>query len=281
MFDYGLLRNIKVLTIINTALSIILILSLLIFVRDLLTPTRNIQSSKFKVQNSKSKVQRERTLKDFESIVKNNPFGFPGGELKPLRGAEESLSFDMRLIGTVSGGSDYAIFLTKDGKQEVFKRGERVFNSGRLERVYKDKVIISKEGKRSEIPLSDILTVETIRPESGAQSFVRSLGKDFIVNQEGILHALENPARLMTDARLQPNYVNGIQEGFMLREVRNGGIYESLGLQNGDVLLRINNYDITNPEIALQALTALKGMDRVALDIIRNGARMTLNYQIR
>ncbi|MFN3396727.1 MAG: hypothetical protein ACK4Z9_08060, partial [Thermodesulfovibrionales bacterium] len=118
--------------------------------------------------------------------------------------------------------------------------------------------------------------------EQGATSLVRSSGNNtFIVNQEGILHALENPSQLMTDARLQPNYVNGRQEGFMLREVRNGGIYQSLGLQNGDVLLRINNYDITNPEIALQAFTALKGMDRVGLDIIRNGTRMTLNYQIR
>ena len=63
--------------------------------------------------------------------------------------------------------------------------------------------------------------------------------------------------------------------------MRNGGIYQSLGLQNGDALLRINEYNISNPENALQAFTALRGMDRVQVDIVRDGTKMTLTYQIR
>ncbi|MFN3481026.1 MAG: type II secretion system protein N [Thermodesulfovibrionales bacterium] len=288
MLNHGLSRNIRLLTAINMILSVFLVLSLLLLMRDILSPEFNPSTgaSQFKAKVNPSVV--ERSLKDLEPVLKKNPFGFSGGELRPITGTEDSSSFDMRLVGTVSGGINYAIFLTKEGKQEVFKRGERIFNSGILERVYKDKVVIQTGGRKREIPLSDILTIENTNvdklgsKEQGATSLVRSSGNNtFIVNQEGILHALENPSQLMTDARLQPNYVNGHQEGFMLREVKNGGIYQSLGLQNGDVLLRINNYDITNPEIALQAFTALKGMDRVGLDIIRNGTRMTLNYQIR
>jgi len=52
-------------------------------------------------------------------------------------------------------------------------------------------------------------------------------------------------------------------------------------LQDGDVLLRINEYDISNPERALQAFTALKGMERVQVDLIRSGSRMTMTYQIK
>jgi general secretion pathway protein C len=86
---------------------------------------------------------------------------------------------------------------------------------------------------------------------------------------------------MMTDARLRPNIVNGREEGFALSEVKSGGVYQSLGLQDGDVLLRINEYDISNPERALQAFTALKGLDRVQIDLVRSGARMTMTYQIR
>lgn len=112
--------------------------------------------------------------------------------------------------------------------------------------------------------------------------FARSAGRGtFLVDQKKVLDALENPNQLMTDARLQPNIANGRQEGFILREVRNGGIYQSLGLQNGDVLLRINDYNISNPENALQAFTALRGMDRVQVDIMRGGQKMTMTYQIR
>lgn len=283
MLNYGLLRNIRLLTAINIILSVLFVFLLLVLLRDILSPGFSPSGGLHQRKTQVNPSVAERSLKDLEPVLKNNPFGFAGGELRPIKETEDSSSFEMRLVGTVSGGLNYAIFLTKDGKQEVFKRGERIFNSGILERVYKDSVIIYAGGRKREIPLSDILTIETTKgKEPGLTSFVKSSGENsFVVNQEGIMHALENPSQLMTDARLQPNYVNGRQEGFMLREVRNGGIYQSLGLQNGDILLRINNYDITNPEIALQAFTALKGMDRVDLDIIRNGTRMTLNYQIR
>lgn len=288
MLNYGLKRlwNVRNLTAFNMILSVLLILSLLILIRDLLQPELHLSTETNNVETQKRDIG---SLDELAPILKNNPFGFSAGELKPITDvskAEASSSLELRLIGTISGGVDYAIFITKDGKQEVFKRGDKIFDSGMLERVYKDRAVISEGGKRREIPLADILSIETVRPESLGHStglsFVRDSGNNtFVVSQEGILSALNNPEHLMTDARLQPNYVNGRQEGFVLREVKRGGIYQSLGLRNGDVLLRINNYDITNPEIALQALTALKGMERVDLDIIRNGSKMTLNYQLR
>ena len=85
----------------------------------------------------------------------------------------------------------------------------------------------------------------------------------------------------MTDARFIPNVVDGRQQGFILRELKPGGIYQSLGLQNEDILLRINEYDISTPDTALQAFIALRGLDRADLDIVRNGSKMTMTYQIR
>lgn len=78
-----------------------------------------------------------------------------------------------------------------------------------------------------------------------------------------------------------PNIKNGVQEGFSISEVRPGGLYESLGLRNGDILLRINNLEISKPEVAIQAMSALRGMNTVNLDIIRNSSKLTMSYQIR
>jgi general secretion pathway protein C len=102
-----------------------------------------------------------------------------------------------------------------------------------------------------------------------------------VLDQQIVSANVENPNQIMTEARLLPYVVDGKQQGFMLAEVKPGGIYESLGLQDDDVLLKVNGRDISSPESALQSLTALRGMDRVALDIIRNGDKMTLTYQIR
>ena len=101
------------------------------------------------------------------------------------------------------------------------------------------------------------------------------------MDQKAVQYAIDNPTQIMTDAKLIPNMVKGKQEGFTLREVRKNGLYDSLGMQNGDVLLRVNNFNISSPESALQAFTALKGMDKVQLDIVRNNNRMTMNYQIK
>lgn len=233
-----------------------------------------------------------RPFHEYDVIVKNNPFGITDAQLTMLASppSQEGAGRDFRLIGTMAGPGRYlyGIFSDASGKQEVFKIGDSVFGVGTLADVKRDKASIRRDGRTTEVPLADIGVVEdaaTGKDKLGrgeAPGFVKSTGRDtYVVDQKAILHALENPNQLMTDARLQPNLVAGRQEGYILREVRQGGIYHSLGLMNGDVLLRINNYDISHPDNALQAFSALRGMDRVALDIVRNGAKTTLTYQIK
>jgi type II secretion system protein C len=282
-----LLRHPKLLTLFNVLLSLSLLVLALLFARDVLTYSyRKVE----RLQSPAPAAHRmKRGLMDYVGILANNPFGFPAGQLKPLSvsgGGPVSRS-DILLIGTVSGApaDSYAIFTDKSGKQEVFRIGEAVYNVGKLKRIYRDTVLISEGGRNIEIPMAELLTVREASPTGGNVSpsaFARSIGSGtFIVDQKKVLFALENPNQLMTDARLQPNFIDGKQEGFILREVKQGGIYQNLGLQNGDVLLRINDYNISNPDNALQAFTALRGMDRVQVDILRGGAKMTLTYQIR
>ena len=170
--------------------------------------------------------------------------------------------------------------------QELFKIGETVPGIGTLHDIKTDRAVIRNKDQSYEFPMEDIAE-ETDRQVSGGHSrissdFARRIGKGmYIVDQRKVQQAIENPSQMMTDARLRPYIKNGKEEGFMLSEVKPGGIYNSLGLRNGDVLLRINEYDISNPETALQAFTALRGMDRVQIDLVRAGSKMTMTYQIK
>ncbi len=92
------------------------------------------------------------------------------------------------------------------------------------------------------------------------------------------MQAIDNPSEVLIDACLQPNFIDGRQEGFILKKVKNNGIYSNLGLQDGDVLLKINDYSITNPESALQPFHAIRGLETIKVDIIRDGTRKTLTY---
>ena len=280
-------RYYRLLTTFNLLIGILAVIFFMLFVRDILSAfSRRTARPIQRVLASKSV---SRNFHEYDLILKNNPFGFPAGRLEPISSPEGSAvsRSDITLIGTVAGPEkySYAVFLEKDGKQDVFRIGAPVFGIGKLRSVEKDRVLIDGGAGRIEMKIADILAIKEGNPAAdspGISDFARSAGNDmFIVNQQEILHALDNPTQLMTNARLQPNIVNGRQEGFVLREVKRGGIYQNLGLHDGDVLLRINNYNISNPENALQAFTALRGMDRVQLDIVRNGSKMTLTYQIR
>lgn len=276
----------------NILLGVVLVVSSIFLVRDALSHyfehEKNVRKSAGRVPEA-SAPKPEKQLSDYAPILANNPFGFPGGEIKNLTGSagHGSPRGDVTLIGTVAGPRElsYGIFRDAAGVQEVFKIGEPVFGIGELHRVERDKVVIRKGAATEEILLEDVKVREVKNQPSASlstPSFARKIGRStYMVDQARLQQAIANPGQMMTDARLKPNIVDGKEEGFVLSEVRAGGIYQSLGLQDGDVLLRINEYDISNPERALQAFTALKGMDRVQVDIMRAGSRMTMTYQIK
>jgi type II secretion system protein C len=281
-----ILRNPKIAALINILLALLLVATALFFIRDVLSTIFPRKENPL-YQEKKVQAAPPVGLMDYALIMKKNPFGFPAGELKPISAVTEATASpsEIILIGTVAGRRDssYAIFADSTGQQEVFRPGARVFGTGTLKKVEKASVTINSGGKDLVIKLSDIATVKEIKAGGMPVSpFGRRTGAmAYQLDQRAVQRAIEKPDQILTDARFVPYIVDGMQQGFILREVRPGGIYQSLGLRNEDILLRINEYAISNPEAALQAFTALKGIDRAELDIIRNDSKMTMSYQIR
>ena len=288
------LFNKRHITYLNIALSAVFLLLVLFLVRDILSSSREKKETVSSTALPGGTTERRMLLEEYAPVLKNNPFGFPGGELHPLSASSGThaphANNDITLIGTVVGPRQlsYAIFQDTTGMQELYKIGETVPGIGILHDIKTDSALIRDKDQSYELPLADIAEeTETASQASGGHSritsdFARRIGKGmYIVDQRKVQHAIENPSQMMTDARLKPYIKNGEEEGFMLSEVKPGGIYQSLGLRNGDVLLRINEYDISNPETALQAFTALRGMDRVQIDLVRAGSKMTMTYQIK
>ncbi|HJV35606.1 PDZ domain-containing protein, partial [Geomonas sp.] len=104
---------------------------------------------------------------------------------------------------------------------------------------------------------------------------------NYVVDQRALNAALDNIGQAMTDARLLPSVKDGKVEGFRVSEVKPQGIFGTIGIRNGDVLLRINDFPIDSPEKAIQSFASLKGQSRIKLDLIRDGQPTTFNYDIR
>jgi general secretion pathway protein C len=242
-------------------------------------------------------VPQENTdFMSYSPILLRNPFGRPA-KLYPLsvapgsQAASGGLPENLLLVGTVKGPDELSFAIFEDTskrapfRQEVVRHGGEVLEYGTLSRIEPDSVEVRQQGKTFTIPIVPLERNRTRQAKAGAApdtSLARKVGNtEYILNREKVEHSLENPEKLLTDARLLPHFRDGKQEGFRMFEVKRGGIYESLGLKNGDILLRVNDLEIANPEVAIQAMTALRGMDRVNLDIIRRGDTLSMTYEIR
>jgi general secretion pathway protein C len=102
----------------------------------------------------------------------------------------------------------------------------------------------------------------------------------FGVPRSAVDGALNNLSELATQARIVPAFEGGKPVGFKLFSIKPGSLYSKIGLQNGDVVNRINGFEMSSPEKGLEVYQKLKDSSNVTVDIKRRGKPMTLDYTI-
>jgi general secretion pathway protein C len=88
-------------------------------------------------------------------------------------------------------------------------------------------------------------------------------------------------SKLMTQIRVVPNFTDGQPDGFKIFAIRPGSLFAKIGLQNGDVLKRVNGVEIQGPEQAFEAYQRLKDETSIQIDLVRRNENKTLNYEVR
>jgi general secretion pathway protein C len=117
--------------------------------------------------------------------------------------------------------------------------------------------------------------------DAGVADIVRIDTGTWQVRRERLLENFANVGSLSSQATVTPYFVQGQQLGFRLSQIRAGGVLQQIGLQEGDVLQKVNGLDIHTPQEALQAYQQLQTESTVRLSILRNNSPTTLTYEIR
>jgi general secretion pathway protein C len=233
-------------------------------------------------------------LLSFAPIVEKGLFGkATQGKLAPItqttaaKSAPGTSQKDLILLGTAVGSfrETFALIQKQSTKEErVFRLGDQVFDIGPLVAVKKEVAEIQAGGQRIKIltPTAPA-EAEKTQPQAGAPGGLASQvgAGSYVVDQRALNAALDNIGQAMTDARLLPSVKDGKVEGFRVSEVKPAGVFGMVGIRNGDVLLRINDFPIDSPEKAIQSFVSLKGQSRIKLDLIRDGQPTTFTYDIR
>jgi general secretion pathway protein C len=104
---------------------------------------------------------------------------------------------------------------------------------------------------------------------------------EYEVPKTEIDKTLSNLNDVAMQARIVPAFKDGVAQGFKLFSIRPDSIYTKIGIQNGDVIKRINGYDLNSPEKALEIYSKLKEASRIDIEVERNGASVRKTYNVR
>lgn len=104
---------------------------------------------------------------------------------------------------------------------------------------------------------------------------------EFSIPRQEIDNVLSNLNKVATQARIVPSFHNGKANGFKLFSIRPNSLYSKIGIQNGDIVQKINGYEINSPDKALEIYSKLKDAQSITVDLVRRGKSKTLSYSIR
>ena len=104
---------------------------------------------------------------------------------------------------------------------------------------------------------------------------------EYNVDRTEVDRVLANLNDVATQARIVPSFKNGKSNGFKMFSIKPGSIFSKIGLQNGDVIQKINGYDMNSPDRALELFGKLREATSLAIELNRRGQGTNMNYNIK
>lgn len=205
----------------------------------------------------------------------------------------------LQLIGTVVGGPRaYAVILDRTTREQaLYHLEDLVAGEAKVVAIRRNEVVLLRGTQQEILRPPEAKSAATaasrrqghtrprspVPPQKAAQdSGVRQVtANKWVLDRREMIRALENVPQLLTKARLVPNFTDGRPDGFRIFAIVPNSFYDKIGLQNGDVLQRINGIDIKDPQSFLSVFQQLRDESRVTMDLVRNNVRDSFEYEIQ
>lgn len=227
-------------------------------------------------------IKKKLSLGELKQINSRNIFGKEEAPTKPAENTVASKELKMRLVATsvTKNRSPFAILEDQknNNEQDVFEIEQVAFSRAKVIEITADYVKLnfnnSIEILRIDINDNSANTAENDAPIDDSQT-------EFVLDESEINDNLANLPRLLADARAVPYFRNGESVGMRLFAIRQGSIYEKLGLKNGDIINFVNNQSVADPSQAIKLFEDLKTERSIGVKLERNGEIKSFNYSIR
>jgi general secretion pathway protein C len=215
-----------------------------------------------------------------ERIVDRNLFGSSEvAEVVPEQALEdeelEATALPLKLLGTAASPDAALAWAAIDDlqlrKHRIVATGGEV-GGATVVRIERKRVVLRNGAKLEELSLEDRQTPGQVtaqrptRPErpspvarrENLAARVRAVAENrFEVNSQDVQEAARNPAALFSEARILPRYEEGQMVGIQLNAIKEGSLFQEVGLQDGDTIIEFNGQSLGTPADSAQFLQQL------------------------
>jgi len=245
----------------------------------------------------------DRKLFDVSTLVPSAPAPDEQEELEATR-------LPLRLLGTAASSRpelSWAAVEDQDQRKEVVvKLGDALAGQAKVVGIERRRIILDNRGQREELALEEDAgeapnprsarsmrrpnrpSRSAARPARRANNpagdaRVRRLAENrFQVNREDVVElAGRNPAEIFSSARILPKYDGGQMVGIQLNNVKQGSLFQEIGIQDGDTITQFNGIQIDSPQGSAEVLRELTQAERFEVTVTSaDGKPRTLTYEV-
>lgn len=200
----------------------------------------------------------------------------------------------LQLLGAVvSNKGGVALVKNIDnGQVKAFRTGDSVWGLGTLLSVDRQVMIILEAGgqmtsissklggafKKGKVVSKVYVSTDDKHIEDGFQRIGNKIDVDSRYRDRMIKEELPN---ILMQASSEPVIVNGEIVGFRLFQFEPNSIFAKLGMKDGDVVKEINGVALNNVAKTIQFLNGLRQESAVSVNIMRDGAPVTLDLNVK
>jgi len=122
---------------------------------------------------------------------------------------------------------------------------------------------------------------QTVTPAESSLHVNQIDENTFSLDEDTVTELTGDINKFMTQVRIIPYFEANKSAGYRLAAMRPGSAFAELGFRGGDIIQRVNDVELTSPEKMYTIFQNLKDEKRVTVDILRQGRKNTLTYEIR
>ncbi len=227
-----------------------------------------------------------------------NLFGTVNQQVAPMEeevvtdAPETKLNLTLTGVVASSNAGEGTAIIENRGAQNVYGLGEKIDGTNAtLDRVMNDRVIIKNGVRKETLMLDGVDYDQANRKRETASNTPRRLSPParpripppqnaVTIDEDVSLSLRESPGSFTDFIAITPKIGDGQLIGYEIKPGKNPVLFQSAGLQAGDVVIQINGLDLTDTQQSKEAMNEMRQADTIELTLTRDGEYITLYLEM-